>query len=97
MAVGNTYIIYLDCNKAFDMISHYYLLVEMKNLGIFLNYVYYKILIKRTMKVKIGNNYSETQNIPSNVPQGSVLRPLLFLIFINDLSNDIYIRNKTIH
>ena len=35
----------------------------------------------RTMKVKIGSTYSETQYIP--------LRPLLFLIFVNDLSNDI--------
>ena len=41
------------------------------------------------MKVKIENNYSETQNIPSGIPQGSVLRLFLFLIFINDLPIDI--------
>ena len=40
------------------------------------------------MKVKIGNDYSETQNIHSSVPQGSVLGPLLLLIFVNDLRND---------
>ena len=45
-------------------------------------------LTDRTMKI-IGNNYSKTQNIFSNVPQGSLLKPLLFLIFINDLPNDI--------
>ena len=41
------------------------------------------------MKVKIGNNYSETQNIPFGVLQESVLGLLLFLISINDLPNDI--------
>ena len=41
------------------------------------------------MKVKIGNSYSETQNIPFGISQGSVLELLLFLIFINNLTNDI--------
>ena len=40
------------------------------------------------MKIKIGNNYSETQNIPSYVLQGSILGPLLFLIFISNLPYD---------
>ena len=40
-----------------------------------------------TLKVKIGNIYSETLNIPSDVSQKSVLGPFQFLIFMNDLTN----------
>ena len=47
------------------------------------------VLTDWTMKVKISNNYTETQNIPSDVPRGSILTTLMFLIFINDLVNDI--------
>ena len=41
------------------------------------------------MKVKIGDNYSEIENILFVVPWESEIRLLLFLIFINDFSNDI--------
>ena len=41
------------------------------------------------MKVKTGNNYSETQNISSCVSQGSVQGPLLLLIFLDDLWSNI--------
>ena len=64
--------------------------MKMKNLGIskkIVNIPRY-FLTDRTIKVKIGNNYSESQHI-CGVSQDSVLRPLLELIFINNSSNDI--------
>ena len=41
------------------------------------------------MKIKISYNYFEIQNIPASIFQGSILVPFLFLIFINDLPNNI--------
>ena len=53
------------------------------------NSKYYKILFDRTMEVKKGNNYSQSQYIPCAVPRWSALALLLFLKSINDLPNDI--------
>ena len=58
--------IFSDFKKAFYTVSHYSLLGKMKKMGgykIILNIVSY-FLLHRSIKVKIGNNYSETQNIP---------------------------------
>ena len=82
MEGDNPDVIYLDFSKAFDTVFHYCLLVKMKSFDISKNIIsivrYF--LTDRTMKVKIGNNYSETQNIPSDVLQESVLRPLFFVV-----------------
>ena len=53
------------------------------------NSKYCEIFFNRTIKVKIDYNCSETQNIPSGVGQSSILGPLLFLIFKNDVLHDI--------
>ena len=70
MKENNTDIIYLDFNKAFDTVSHCHLQLKIENLGIsnkIVNIIQC-FLTGRTMKVKIGNNYSKTQNISSSVP-----------------------------
>jgi hypothetical protein len=80
-------VIYLDFAKAFDTVSHTKLFKKLQNVGIkgdLLSWII-AFLSNRTQQVVIDSTLSDTAQVISGVPQGSVLGPILFLIYINDL------------
>lgn len=87
-------VVLVDFKKAFDLVDHKILLQKLKIYGLSddsLNW-FSSYLLNRSQRVSVNNVLSQHKSILYGVPQGSILGPLMFLMFINDLplyTNDV--------
>jgi hypothetical protein len=83
--------IIIDFSKAFDLVPHDRLLTKIAETGVDLRVVVWikEFLLGRSQRVRVDGQLSDEVRATSGVPQGSVLGPLLFLAYVNDIESNI--------
>jgi len=81
----------IDFSKAFDLVPHDQLLMKLAASGVHSKVVIWvrEFLVGRTQRVRVRGQLSKEVKVTSSVPEGSVLGPLLFLVYINDIWRNI--------
>jgi hypothetical protein len=79
--------IVIDFSKAFDLVPHDRLLTKIATSGVDSRVIVWirEFLLGRTQRIRVGGQLSEEVRVTSGVPQGSVLGPLLFFAYVNDI------------
>ncbi len=86
-----THTVFLDFAKAFDSVPHQRLLLKLENLGIrgnVLNWIK-GFISDRQQRVFLDGEASNWEYVLSGVPQGSILGPLLFILYVNDIGTNV--------